>query len=166
MRLIAVIACFLSLSAHAETFAGKVVGVADGDTITVLHVEGDKKTPRKVRISGIDAPESKQAFGNRAKEAMRSMAHGQTATADCINKKTYSRDICVVRVNGVDVGLSLVEQGLAWHYKKYERDQASADRVTYARAEVAARGARRGLWGDLGTAAPPVPPWDFRRKAD
>jgi endonuclease YncB( thermonuclease family) len=104
--------------ACAETFTGRVIGVSDGDTLTILHVEADGKTPRKIRISGIDAPESKQAFGNRAKQAMSDLAYGKQADADCPTADRYGRDVCQVTVNGVDVGLALIQQGYAWHFKK------------------------------------------------
>ena len=149
--------------ADAETISGKVVGVADGDTVTILVVEGTTKTPRKIRINGIDAPEKAQAFGNRSKEAMSDLAFGKDAEADCGKVDRYGRDICLVRVAGVDVGLKLIEQGLAWHYKAYQRDQKPADRVRYDMAETEAREAKRGIWRDLGTSSPPVPPWEWRK---
>ena len=147
----------LSGLVHAETIFGKVIGVADGDTITILVVEGTTKTPRKIRMNGIDAPEKAQAFGNRSKEAMSDLAYGKETEADC---RKVDRYVCVA---GVDVGLKLIEQGLAWHYKAYQRDQKPADRVGYDIAETEAREARRGLWRDLGTNAPPVPPWEWRK---
>lgn len=155
------LACFPS--AFAELLTGRVVGVADGDTITILVVEGATKTPRKIRINGIDAPEKAQAFGNRSKEAMSDLAFGKEAEADCGKVDRYGRDICLVRVAGVDVGLKLIEQGLAWHYKAYQRDQKPADRVRYDMAETESREAKRGLWRALGTNAPPVPPWEWRK---
>lgn len=62
---------------NAETFSGRVIGVSDGDTVTILHIEGDRKNPRKIRILGIDAHEATQAFGNRAKQAMSELAFGK-----------------------------------------------------------------------------------------
>lgn len=66
--------------------------------------------------------------------------------------------MCKVLVDGRDVGLAQIQRGLAWHFKRYEREQSAADRAAYARAEEEARAARRGLWRD----ASPVAPWDFR----
>jgi endonuclease YncB( thermonuclease family) len=63
-----------------------------------------------------------------------------------------------VLVNGADAGLDQIETGMAWHYKRYEREQLPEDRVAYARAEETARAERRGLWRD----SRPVPPWEFR----
>lgn len=145
--------------AAAETFSGRVIGVSDGDTITILQIEGERKTPRKIRISGIDAPESKQAFGNRAKEAMSALTFRKQADADCPTVDRYGRDVCKVTVNGVDVGLALIQQGYAWHFKKYQRTQPKPDRAIYSDAEDKARTDRIGLWRDPN----PVAPWDWRK---
>jgi endonuclease YncB( thermonuclease family) len=118
---------------------------------------------RKIRLSGIDAPERGQAFGNQAKQAMGVLAFGKKAEADCHKVDRYGRDVCVVCVDGKDVGLRLVEQGQAWHYTAYQRDQTASDRLRYAQAESEAREARAGLWRDSGSSAPPVPPWEWRK---
>lgn len=75
----------------------------------------------------------------------------------------YGRSVCLVRVGGVDLGLHMIELGLAWHYKRYATSQPPEEAASYAIAENAARSARAGLWRDLGTAAPPVAPWDWRK---
>jgi len=149
----------LAFSASAESFSGRVIGVSDGDTVTILHIEGERKTPRKIRISGIDAPESKQAFGNRAKEAMSSLTFGKQADADCPTVDRYGRDVCKVTVNGVDIGLALIQLGYAWHFKKYQRTQPKPDRAMYSDAEDKARAERIGLWRDTDAVAP----WDWRK---
>lgn len=149
--------------AAAETIEGRVVGVSDGDTITLLQVSDTTKTPRKIRISGIDAPEKAQAFGAVAKDAMSQLAFGSDATAECRTVDRYGRSICLVRVKGIDVGLRMIELGLAWHYKHYANTQPREESASYAMLENESRAAKRGLWRDLYTAAPPVPPWDWRR---
>ena len=110
IRMIAVL-LLVPTVAPAETFSGRVVGVADGDTITIPHTKGDRKQPRKIRIMGIDAPEAKQTTGNRAKQAMSDPAYGEQADADCPRVDRYGRDACKVRVDGVDVGIELIQQG-------------------------------------------------------
>ena len=147
----------------AEQLIAKVIGVADGDTLTVLIVDGQTKTPRRVRLSGIDAPEKAQAFGAVAREQLSRMAFGQVGHLDCRATDQYGRSVCVVRVDGVDVGLRMIELGLAWHYKRYASSQPQNEATRYARAEEAAKAAKAGLWRDLGTAAAPVPPWDWRK---
>lgn len=67
--------------------------------------------------------------------------------------------MCKVTVDGVDLGLALIQQGYAWHFKKYQRTQPKPDRAVYSEAEDAAREKRIGLWRD----ADPVPPWDWRK---
>lgn len=150
-------------AAAAETIEGRVIGVADGDTITLLLDSGTTKTQRKIRISGIDAPEKAQAFGAVAKDSISKLAYGGDATAECRTTDRYGRSICLVKVQGVDVGLRMIELGLAWHYKKYANTQPREESASYSTSETVARTAKRGLWRDLDTASPPMPPWDWRR---
>lgn len=142
-------------TAEAREIVGRVVSVADGDTITLL--DGDKQQ-HKIRLDGIDAPEKSQAFGDRSKQSLSDLAHGRDARADCHKTDPYGREVCKVLVDGVDVNLEQVRRGMAWHFKRYEREQRPEDRRAYADAEVEARSARRGLWRD----AQPMPPWEWR----
>jgi len=146
----------LALAVNAETITGRVVGVADGDTITVLDAN---KVQHKIRLSGIDAPEKKQPFGNRSKESLSELAFDKTVTVETSKRDRYGRQIGKVLVNGRDVNLMQVERGMAWFYRQYQRDQSPNDRRLYEAAEDAARAGKRGLWRD----ADPVPPWEFRR---
>lgn len=159
----ALLSAFVWPATAAEQFDAKVIGVADGDTLTVLFVDGQAKTPRRVRLSGIDAPEKAQAFGAVAREQLSRLAFGRVGYLDCRAVDQYGRSVCMVRVDGVDVGMRMVELGLAWHYKRYASSQPRDEAASYAMAENAARAAKAGLWRDLGTAAAPVPPWDWRR---
>lgn len=134
---------------------GRVVGVTDGDTLTIL--DGSLRQYR-VRLGGVDTPERGQPYGKVAKSSLSALAFGHEATADCGKADRWGRLVCKVSVGGRDVGLSQVERGLGWHYKKYEREQSAADRLAYAQAEEDARSARRGLWADPS----PVAPWDWR----
>ena len=146
----------LACTAHAETITGRVVGVADGDTITVLDAD---KVQHKIRLSGIDAPEKKQAFGNRSKESLSELAFDKTVNVETSKRDRYGRQIGKVLVNGRDVNLVQVERGMAWFYRQYQRDQSPNDRRLYEAAEDAAKANKWGLWRD----ADPVPPWEFRR---
>lgn len=141
--------------ASAETYQGRIVGVADGDTITVL--DGDN-TQHKVRLSGIDAPEKAQAFGQRSKQSLSDLVYGRAVAVESSKRDRYGREVGKVLADGLDVNLEQVKRGLAWHYKAYAREQLPADRITYSEAEQGARDARIGLWQDAG----PVAPWDFR----
>lgn len=113
----------LHTPAIADTLVGKVVAVADGDTVTVLT---DEHRQVKVRIAGIDAPEKSQAFGQAAKKAMSDCAFGKQAGVEWKKLDRYRRTIGKLTVDGVDCGLRQIELGLAWHYKAYEREQAAA----------------------------------------
>jgi endonuclease YncB( thermonuclease family) len=138
-----------------EPIVGRVVGVADGDTLTVLDA---LKHQHKIRLSGIDAPEGGQAFGNRSKEALSNCAFGKQATVDADKSDRYGRSIGKVVVNGVDCNLRQIELGLAWHFVKYAGERPPTESKAYAAAEVAARAAKRGLWID----AYAMPPWAWR----
>lgn len=153
--------------ARPETLTGKVVAVADGDTVTVLD---ETNEPHKIRLAGIDSPEKKQAFGNRAKQNMAAMVFGKPVQVEWNKRDKYGRivgkilvapDDCIGELcrNSVDVGLSQISVGLAWHYKQYEKEQNLNDRKNYAQAELHAKYARTGLWSDNN----PIEPWAFRR---
>ena len=147
----------VSLFAKAETYNGRVVGVTDGDTVTVLD---SSNTQHKVRLAGIDAPEKKQAFGLASKQNLSNLVYGKTVTIETSKRDRYQREVGKVIINGRDANLKQIEAGLAWHYKKYANEQSSADQQTYAAAEVQAQQGRRGLWNE----ANPTPPWDFRHQ--
>lgn len=156
-------AFFWAVPAAAAEFDAQVIGVTDGDTLTVLYVEAGTKATRRVRLSGIDAPEKAQAFGARAREQLARLAFGKVGHLDCRATDQYSRSVCLVRVDGVDVGLRLIELGLAWHFKRYASTQPREEAASYAVAENGARAGKMGLWRDLGTQAEPMPPWAWRR---
>lgn len=142
---------------YGETLQGKVVGVSDGDSITVLD---NSKTQHKIRLAGIDAPEKSQAFGERSKQHLSDLVFGKPVIVDWSKTDKYGRTIGKVIVNGQDANLSQIYTGLAWHYKQYDKEQSVTDRGSYAQAEIAARAQRIGLWYD----AAPTPPWDFRHQ--
>jgi endonuclease YncB( thermonuclease family) len=164
VRLLVTLLLAFALPAAAVTIEGKVVFVADGDTITILDAA---KAQHRIRIHGIDAPEKAQAFEQRSKESMSRLAFGMEAKADCHKKDRYERRVCVIWVRPpdcpdcgltLDVGLAQITQGLAWHYKKFEKEQTVEDRARYADAEVEARARRVGLWADKN----PTAPWEWR----
>lgn len=140
---------------YGETLQGKVVGISDGDTITVLD---SIKTQHKIRLAGIDAPEKSQAFGDRSKQHLSHLVFGKSVAVEWNKTDKYGRTIGKVIVNGQDANLKQVQAGLAWHYKQYEKEQSVADRSSYAQAEIEARARRLGLWHDTA----PILPWDFR----
>jgi micrococcal nuclease len=135
----------------ADYFTGKVVGVHDGDTITVLT----DRTPVKVRLFGIDRPETGQDFGSRAKLATSELAFGKVVTVVPRHKDRYGRTVAeVVLPDGRILNHELVRRGLAWWYRKYAPNDASL-----ARLEAESRTAKLGLW----SIPDPTPPWTWRR---
>ncbi|MEN3111347.1 thermonuclease family protein [Uliginosibacterium paludis] len=140
----------------AADFSGKVVGVSDGDTLSVMR----RGTAVKVRIAGIDAPERNQPWGQQSKQALASTVFGRTVEIDQRKKDRYGRTLGRVLIGGEDVGLQLIRKGFAWHYRQYARDQPATEAQQYAHAEKQARAHRAGLWRD----AHPIPPWNWRRK--
>lgn len=153
------LALMLGLTCHAATVDGIVVSGADGDTITVLDAD---KVQHKIRLAGIDAPEKKHAFGQRSKQSLSDLVFDKAVTVETNKRDKYQREVGKVVVAGLDANLEQVKRGMAWHYKAYEREQSAIDRKAYADAEIEAKAARRGLWTDT----EPVPPWEFRHKAD
>ena len=156
MRLIAITLFLLGMACQAGTIEGRVVGVADGDTITVLV---DSHTQHKIRLAGIDAPEKSQPFGQRSKESLSDLVFSKIVTVETGKTDRYGREVGKVLVEGIDANLVQVKRGFAWHYKAYEREQAPTERRAYSDAESAARAAQRGLWKE----AEPVPPWKYRK---
>ena len=149
-RLFAPLLLLFTLSAQAETLEGKVIKIADGDTLTLLTSSNQQV---KVRLAGIDTPERKQPFGNKAKQALSNLAFQKQALVEIAAKDRYGRTIGVVFVDGLNVNAELVKQGMAWVYRKYTDDE----RLYVLESE--AKQAKRGLWLDKN----PIPPWEWRR---
>lgn len=141
------------LLASASVFAqsGRVVHVLDGDTLDLLTP--DNKEIR-VRLLEIDAPERAQAFGTRSRKGLADLCAGKQAVLKSTDVDRYGRTLARVYCDGVDANLDMVEQGLAWAYRRYAKDPA------ILAAEQEARDAQRGLWVDKN----PTPPWEYRRR--
>lgn len=143
-------------TSSAYELTGRIVSIADGDTVTLLDTN---LRQHKIRLSGIDAPEKRQPFGNRSRLHLGALVFGRQVMAHCPKTDRYKRAVCRLEVDGIDANLAQLEAGMAWHYKAYTREQSPADRWRYAKAEDRAREARHGLWADRA----PVAPWDFRK---
>ncbi|MEY3886152.1 MAG: Thermonuclease precursor [Pseudomonadota bacterium] len=156
-KLIALIWLCMAMSLNAATLQGKVVSVADGDTVTVLD---SQKTQYKIRLQGIDAPERAQAFGNKSKQSLHEIVHGKQVTVDYQKKDKYGRVVGKILLNNTDVCLEQLKRGMAWHYKQYANEQPKEDQETYSLAEQQAKTELKGLWKDK----QPVPPWEFRKQ--
>lgn len=155
-KLLAALLLLAVQTAAADLLSGRVVGVASGDTITVLGQDHEK---RKIRLSGIDAPEIAQPFGSRSKQSLSDLAYGRTVSVDWWRDRNR-RIVGKVLEGGRDVNLEQVRRGMAWHYKQYQGEQDAVDRERYTEAESGARMARHGLWVD----PKPIPPWEWRHR--
>jgi endonuclease YncB( thermonuclease family) len=131
-----------------DTLTGRVIGVPDGDSIKILV----KMKQVTVRLEGIDAPEAKQSFGNRSKQALSDLVFGKEFLVTKTGQDRYGRSLGFVSTGGIDINAKMIQDGWAWHYKKYNRDSKFAD------LERQARAAKRGLWAEPN----PLAPWDFR----
>lgn len=153
------LAAFLIVAnaSSADTLHGRVVGIADGDTVTVLDATN---TQWKIRLMGIDAPEKKQAFGNASKVYLSSLVFNKHVSVEYSKKDKYGRTVGKILVDGTDANLQQVKAGLAWHYKKYQKEQSIEDRTIYAQAEEQAHTEKQGLWID----SDPTPPWEWRHR--
>lgn len=140
----------LPVFAVAEEIIGHVVGVADGDTLTIL-VNGHDQM--KVRLAEIDAPEKSQSFGQRSKQSLSDLCFDKEAVLEKTATDRYGRTVAKVTCSGVYANGEQIRVGLAWAYRKYLRDQSLLG------LESEAREAKRGLWID----SDPVPPWEFRK---
>ena len=153
----------------SNLFAGEVIFTAvsrviDGDTIEIL--KGEEFV--KVRLHGIDAPERSQKYGKEATDKVIELLHPvNMITVNILDKDRYGRYIATVHTNDEDmvkvnsygavrgdVGLILVDQGLAWHYKKYSDSKELEAAENYARTN------KLGLWSE----EDPIPPWVYRRQ--
>lgn len=150
---VAIALLLLPVLATAETLSGKVVGISDGDTLTLLVESAGAKRTVKIRLHGIDCPEAGQAFGSRAKQFASELAFSKAATVEVTDTDKYGRTVGIVKVGPKTLNHELVKAGLAWWFRRY----APKDKVL-AQLETDARLAGVGLWADKS----PTPPWDYR----
>jgi len=142
----------LSVSIHAETISGRVVSVADGDTLSLLDANHQTF---KIRLVAIDAPQKNQAFGNRAKQVLSTHCFDKEAEATIETIERYGRYVAEVYCEGINANEILLSEGMAWVYTQYAKKFPH-----YIDLENEARLKRIGLWAD----ANPVSPWEFRNK--
>ena len=133
----------------AELIHGRIVGVADGDTVTLLD---RTNATTKVRLHQIDAPEKRQDFGQRSKQSLADLVFGKAVDVEVFTVDKYGRSVGRILVGGQDANLEQVRRGMAWVYRKYADDPA------YFEAEQAAKVAGSGLWSQSN----PTEPWVFR----
>jgi endonuclease YncB( thermonuclease family) len=154
--LLILFALFLSASAQPQTVTGKVVGVSDGDTITILD---SQRRQHKISLDGVDAPESNQDFGSRAKQSLSGLVFGKTVTVTSAKRDRYGRIVGQVLCDGKSANIEQLRRGYAWFYRAYAKELKPGIAEAFELAENYAKSGKRGLWADPS----PVPPWDFRR---
>lgn len=131
-------------------FSGKVIAIADGDTVTILH----EKTQIKIRIDAIDAPEKGMPYSKAAKKFLSDLCFGKNVTVKTVKIDHYGRTVArIILPSGSDVSSEMIRAGYAWHYKKYSTDSV------LAKLELIARTNKRGLWNDKDAMAP----WEVRK---
>lgn len=130
-------------------FLATVIGISDGDTLTVLK---PNKQQVKIRLAGIEAPERRQPFGMLSKQSLSDLCFGAEAEVRPQVKDRYRRVVAQVKCDGIDANAAQVHGGMAWVYRKYAKDQSLYILQHDAWIE------RRGLWSDPS----PIPPWEFR----
>lgn len=137
----------------SQSFDGQVVGVSDGDTITVLN---DQKQI-KVRLYGVDCPESKQAFGTRARQFTSEQVFGKLVSVEVMDIDRYGRTVGIVTTpDGIVLNRELLMEGMAWLYPDYCKAPICGE---WKQVETSTRQAKIGLWGDTS----PTPPWEYRK---
>jgi endonuclease YncB( thermonuclease family) len=162
LRSLLVLSVLLVSIAHANTLTGRVVGVADGDTITVLDAD---RQQHKIRLGGIDAPEKTQPFGQRSKENLSRLVFDKDVRVEWEKRDRYQRIVgkvwvqpadCPACPKTLDAGQAQLSVGMAWWYRKYAKEQSPADRRLYEQAEqqAQAQAQRLGLWADMNLIAP------------
>jgi endonuclease YncB( thermonuclease family) len=148
-----ILAAILSAPVIAAEWSieGRVIGVSDGDTISLLD---RSNTPHKIRLNGIDAPEKRQAFGEQSKQNLSGLSFHRDVKAHCHKRDRYGREVCKIMLGSNDVNLEQIRAGMAWWYREYAKEQLAADRATYSAAEQEAHARRAGLWNEA-VAVPP-----------
>lgn len=151
----------------AGIIGGKVIKIADGDTITVLDFENKQQ---RIRLAGIDAPEKGQPFGNASRKNLRELVAGKEVKVEFEKYDRYGRIVgkvwvtpgdCLGCGKTLDVGLAQLTTGMAWWYRKYAHEQSPVDQGRYEFAEQEAKAKKIGLWQEKS----PMPPWEFRHQS-
>jgi endonuclease YncB( thermonuclease family) len=145
----------LPLPCLSYAWSGKVVGITDGDTITVLNSKTSKDV--KTRLYGIDCPEGEQAFSKRARQFTSKLVYGKIVEVTVMDTDRYGRTVALVAVNKQILNEELLKAGYAWVYYKYCHEMICHAWADY---QFAAKLDKRGLWRD----PDPIPPWEFRKK--
>ena len=144
---------FLNQACAENTISGKVVSVTDGDTITVLD---SSNTQHKIRIYGVDCPESHQDYGQKAKQFTSDLVFGKTVEIKIMDTDRYGRTVGIVNIDSKSLNAELITNGMAWFYGQYCKESFCPQWNQY---QEEAKNRKIGLWSMQN----PIPPWEFRR---
>lgn len=150
--LIFILSLIIIVLSFATTIKGKVIKVADGDTITILEENGDKT---RIRFYGIDAPEKKQDYGIKSLNILKKLIDKKEVEIEIKNKDQYGRIVGVVYYDKININLYMLETGNAWWYKQYSKHN-----IEFKIAEEKAKSEKIGLWKEKN----PTPPWIYRKE--
>ena len=140
-------------TSYSYAFEGTVILITDGDTITVVN----NGKPEKIRLYGIDTPESKQVFGTQAKNFTYAKVYRKSVNVEPVTTDRYGRTVGIVHVDGKSLSEELVKSGFAWVYDRYcKKDMCDK----WKQLEEVARQSKTGLW----LQDDPIAPWEYRRR--
>jgi micrococcal nuclease len=134
-----------------EMISGKVVGIADGDTFTLLT---EDKSQKKIRLYGIDCPEKRQPFGSVAKQKLSELIFGKQVQVEFRTYDRWRRIVGIVFCNDQNINEAMISTGMAWHFTRYD------DNPRWITLQERTKKKRIGLWSDDS----PTPPWEWRKK--
>lgn len=140
-----------ALNCGATAIDGLVISVADGDTIKIVDTE---RNTHIIRLNGIDAPESEQPYGDKARALLNSLVYRKNVHVEYTEEDQYGRLLGMVRRGRKNINLEMIKAGLAWHYAFF-----TPELKNFASAETKAKSAKLGLWA----AENPQAPWDYRK---
>ena len=148
-----IVILLLAAQCHAtDILEGRVVGISDGDTFTLVTPD---KLQVKIRLAEIDAPESGQPYGNKSKQELSSLIFGKQVAVQVQTTDRYGRTVGRPHVGNVDVCEEMIRVGAAWVYRQYVVDRGLFE------VENDAREAKRGIWSL--SESQRVEPWNWRR---
>jgi micrococcal nuclease len=137
-------------SSESSVLIGTVAKIIDGDSVIIKGEDGNEQ---QVHLEGIDAPEVKQPWGDKATKALDELIKGKKVEVKWKKKDDYQRILGQIYQEDAHINLEMLKKGLAWHFKRYYKSEL------FEKAEAAAKGSKVGLWSD----SDPTPPWDYRK---
>jgi len=147
----------LPSSVFADSLRGVAARVIDGDTFDLRDASGQT---HRVRLSGIDAPETSQPFGKACRQSLGDQISGKEIVVIWLKADRYKRKLGTALLGSENVNLAQIRSGCAWYFKRYAAETPEIEASQYEAAEAEARKGKVGLW----QAEKPIPPWDWRKK--